>query len=119
MVTKTMRERLLDSQSDGDTYSDQIRSLVPEPDEGDVLECDTETVSLSLDDESYRRVSAHAGNGVPLRRVIEFYYYLDVLDASTSPEEILREVYVGEQIDGDTLSEATESEEINTNEQPE
>lgn len=101
-LRETTRSRLIrrkEESSEADTYSEVIRELLPPPSEGDTLEQDEGTVTISLDQDAYERVEAHAGDGVPLREVIEFYLYLDELDASVSPAAILREVYLGGQLD--------------------
>lgn len=93
-VRKSTRKRLQKRKEDRDervTYSDQIREVIPE--ESEPLVHDEPLVTISLDSDAYDRVDRLAGEGVPLREVIEFYLYLEELDASISPEGILREVY--------------------------
>jgi hypothetical protein len=78
------------------TYSEEIRDVIPDSESVDPLEhseSDSRLVTISVDSEAYDRVAALAGQGVSLREVIEFYLYLDELDGSVSPKEILVEVY--------------------------
>jgi hypothetical protein len=86
-------------EQNGSTYSEEIRKIIPDPEREDVFEHedhDTRLVTLSVDGDAYNRVAGLAGHGVALREVIEFYLYLDELDGSVSPKEILVEVYRNE-----------------------
>jgi hypothetical protein len=93
-VRKSTRKRLQqrkDESTEQVTYSDQLRELVPE--DAEPLVHDDPQVVISVDEDVYDRVKDLAGEGVSLREVIEFYLYLDELDGSISPRQILLEVY--------------------------
>lgn len=78
------------------TYSEEIRDIIPDSESVDPFEhseSDSRLVTISVDSEAYDRVAALSGQGVALREVIEFYLYVDELDGSVSPREILVEVY--------------------------
>lgn len=96
-VRKSTRTRLRNRKEQRDerlTYSDQIREIIPDPENAEPMVHDEDTpVTISLDEDAYDRVDYLAGDGVPLREVIEFFLYLDELDASVSPEQVLREAY--------------------------
>lgn len=94
-VRRATRSRLRKRKGERDeqvTYSDQIREVVPE-DAEPMTHTKDELVTISLDSDAYDRVDQIAGEGVSLREVVEFFLYLDELDASVSPEQVLREAY--------------------------
>jgi len=93
-VRKSTRKRLKQRKDESPgrvTYSEQLRDIIP--DGCEPIVDDDETVVISVDSDVYDTVEELAGDGVSLREVIEFYLYLDELDGSTSPREILLEVY--------------------------
>lgn len=93
-VRKSTRKRLKQRKDESPhrvTYSEQLRDIIP--DNSEPIVDDDEQVVISVDSDVYDTVERLAGDGVSLREVIEFYLYLDELDGSTSPQEILLEVY--------------------------
>ena len=96
-VRESTRSRLLSRKKEVEgsvTYSEQLDGLLP--DERPLVH-DEPLVTISVDQDVYDRVDDLAGEGVSLREVIEFYLYLDELDGSVSPRQILFEVYRREQ----------------------
>lgn len=89
---KRLQQRKEEVESEGRvTYSDQLREILPE--DAEPLVHEEDPVVISVDKDAYERVDRLAGRGVALREVVEFFLYLDELDGSTSPREILDEVY--------------------------
>lgn len=95
-VHETTRRRLRERKDDGESYSDQIRDLVP-ADSDEFVE-DDDLVTISLDQETYERVMTLAGDGVPARSVIEYFLLRELIDAGVSPYDVLDEVYSRDEV---------------------
>lgn len=93
-VHEYTRQELREMQDDGETYSDVLADILPdEANEQTVIQDDGEVVVIPVTEEIHELVTALAGEGVSVRRVIDYYLFRAKVEQTIPANQLLEELY--------------------------
>jgi len=93
-VHENTRGELRDMRKDGETYSDVLRRILPrEANEDAVVKGEGEMVTIPVDSDIHELANSLAGDGVSVGRLVDFYLFKRRVEYTTTPDEILEEVF--------------------------